>query len=96
MNYLIVWQEVPENVKMYLVDGLDAEETKKLVLCQGHYVGEEVDDPDVEDALSWLSKNLEGQDAIYDNTLDAEAIACIGQLDLKGEPLTIIVTGFLM
>jgi hypothetical protein len=60
---LLIWEEVPEETKLYYFDGLTDEEYNKLCMCQNHFINmKNVGETDDEAAaLNWLNSWLENK-----------------------------------
>jgi len=92
---LLVWNEVPENLKLYSLPDVSDAEYDKLKLCSGHMVNQVDQEKCVKGALRWLSVQI-GEDGpwcgkkSYDDSCDT-----LGLLMIEGI-WTVIVSGFLM
>jgi len=53
MNYLIIYQEVPENIKVYYVERVTEDEVRNLNACHGKYINSD-EWPESEWLSNWL------------------------------------------
>jgi predicted AAA+ superfamily ATPase len=89
-DVLLVWNEVPENLKMFELLDLTKEEYNKIILCHGLYINSSEMDGEQERAMDWLNEYLVGKEPFYDEVR--------GFRDLKylWDDMTVIVSGFLL
>lgn len=85
---LLVWEEVPEETKMYYFDDLSAEEYKTMTECQNVMVNQSNLTGQQEDALNWLNDWLLGKE---NDRVNLRAPFTIQDID----SLTVIFSGFI-
>lgn len=62
---LVIWEDIPERTRMYLVDGLDPEIERKILQAHGNYVNI-VSDKNNEAAAVWLGEWLDNKPVAFD------------------------------
>lgn len=84
---LIIWQEIPENIKLYALE-VDPATYASLCNCHGRYIGEDEFPEDEE----WLSEWIMNKKPIY----SGEGPPSKNDIILNMGKVTIIVTGFFL
>ena len=82
---LLIWNEVPENLKLYELELAD-DEFKKLKLCHGRYIN---GDDDADGNLLWLSEFLVDKQYYFIDDGKCHEVKLF-------DSISVVVSGFLM
>lgn len=97
MNILIIYENVPEQTKIYMLGGQDRETLAQLSLCHNHFANLSGNSEEQDSALFWLSEKLYGEwkeNLVYDSNKESNVIKAYG----SGEDAIIYVihTGIIL
>lgn len=86
---LLVWNEVPENLKLFELNLTD-KEYEKILQCHGLYINSSEMDGEQERAMNWLQYIVDNEEPFYnENTKTMNPLKYTF-------PATVIVSGFLL
>jgi hypothetical protein len=92
---LLIWEMVPEALKIFHFTDLSEVEFENLLKCHGEMEGASDNSNEVDEALGWLGPFLQDVDPIYDSdNEDLKVPPAIGADHYEG--VVIVHTGFLM
>ncbi len=94
-HVLVVWQDIPDRIRVYDYIVTDQETMETLKKCHGEYAECSTNSIDIDAALDWLSKMLENTfdgtiTLLYDSQSDRHRFIEPDSVDCS------IITGFLM
>jgi hypothetical protein len=89
MKVLLIWNEVPENLRVYMLD-VNKEDYEKMRICHSKLIGLSGYTKQQDDALDWLSNFLldKKNEVIYENN-DNQVICDITNINANA----LIVSG---
>lgn len=79
---LVIWEQVPDSMQLYLIEPVDEAERKAILLAHGHHINHD-------DGAEALSEILEGREPLYDNEAG-------GDYPSINEPVDIVCSGFIL
>jgi len=88
---LLVWEEIPETTKLFMLD-LNNEEYKKILLCHNKFINSSYMNEKEEKAMEWLNENVMVNNKpfyISDGEEEVEPNTFIGEF-------TVIMSGFVL
>lgn len=63
-NVLLVYEQVPETLEFYLIEA-GGDVYNKLLKCNGHYAGCDIDDPEAKELVcNWLPELISGMEPV--------------------------------
>lgn len=90
MNHLLIWEEVPENTKAYVLEPEDVNLIELAKAAHGHFINESGDDPN--EAVNKLSEALLELESVeaYNYAVEKEEIIAGGPF------IAVYICGYIM
>lgn len=86
----VIYEEVPENTRFYLLHNVSDEVLKRLSRCHGHLINQSGNSKELDQDLDWMYSYLEDKQEII---LESGKPIILSD---KGDPVHVIHTGFIL